>query len=371
MIIGSLLRYGGTEKHLTQLIQGLKQKFNFVIYHVNPKTGQAFDILSAKAKIYNLNYFKSLSGISNSVINTYKMLRKEKPDLIYCTSLIGLILVLPFSIFNRIPIISARRSLYDKSTYSWSIWTKKPIFWLNNIASKKIIGNSDAVGKLIFRDAFSKKKYITIKNGLDLEQFSIIDKSAVRNFSEEFNLKKENFVIGSIGNYRSVKNYKQLIQAAKHVSISREKIKFIIIGEGIEYSYMKDMIKSNNLEDIVFLTGYRSNLSEILSIINIFVMTSITEGSPNALIEACAMRKLVIGTDVPSINEIIKHKKNGFLVPLHDDLVLANLIIKLHDNFQDMDHIREEAYKTVVNDYGINTNLERFYKVFSEVINNK
>ena len=57
------------------------------------------------------------------------------------------------------------------------------------------------MGKLIFRDAFSKKKYITIKNGLDLKQLSKIDNSVVRNFSEEFNLKKENFVIGSIGNF--------------------------------------------------------------------------------------------------------------------------------------------------------------------------
>ena len=98
-------------------------------------------------------------------------------------------------------------------------------------------------------------------------------------------------------------------------------------------------------------------------------MTSTSEGSPNALIEAFAMRKVAIGTNVPSINEIIKDGKNGFLVELHDSEALANLILKIYDDFENMDKIKEEAFKTVIEDFNLKKNLAMFRKIFSEVIN--
>ena len=157
MIIGSLLRYGGTEKHFLQLAEGLDEHFNFIIFHLNPRTGKAYELLSERTQIYNINYTGSFFGTAKSIINAYQILKKQRPSLIYSSSLIGLILILPFSIIYRVPIISARRSLYSKAVFKWSSWIKKLIFWINNIASTRIIGNSEAVGQLTNKDAFSKK----------------------------------------------------------------------------------------------------------------------------------------------------------------------------------------------------------------------
>ena len=319
--------------------------------------------------VFNLNFIGTFSGVINSIYSAFTLLRKEKPSLIYSSTLIGLILILPFSIIYRVPIISARRSLYSKSIFTWSIWIKKIIFWINNISSKKIIGNSEAVGSLALNDAFSKNKYITINNGLDLGSFSKINKKRADIFRQEFNLKSEDFIIGSVGNYRKVKNHKQIILAANYILKKNQRIKFIILGEGIERDNLERMIKSNGLENNVILSGYRSDLAEALSIIDIFLMTSTSEGSPNALIEACSMKKVVIGTDVPSINEIINHGKNGFLVKLHDSEALANMILKIYDDFENMDKIKEEAFKTVLEDFDLEKNLAMFRKIFSEAIN--
>lgn len=372
MIIGSLLRSGGTEKHFLQLLDGLNEDFNFVVFHLNPERGKAFELLSKRTEVFNLNFIGTFSGVINAIYSAFALLRKEKPSLIYSSTLIGLILILPFSIIYRVPIISARRSLYSKyskSIFTWSILMQKIIFWINNISSKKIIGNSEAVGSLTLNDAFSKNKYITINNGLDSGSFSKIDKKRVDIFRKEFNLKSEDFIIGSVGNYRKVKNYKQIIQAADYILKKDQRIKFIILGEGIERDDLERMIKSNGLENNVILTGYRPDLAEALSIIDIFLMTSISEGSPNALIEACSMKKVVIGTDVPSINEIINHGKNGFLVKLHDSEALANMILKIYDDFENMDKIKEEAFKTVLEDFDLEKNLAMFRKIFSEAIN--
>tara|TARA_X000000368_G_scaffold418868_1_gene420437 strand:+ start:4277 stop:5413 length:1137 start_codon:yes stop_codon:yes gene_type:complete len=368
MIIGSLLRYGGTEKHFLQLLQGLGQDFEFTVYHLNPKTGKAYDLISNYSAVVDLNFKGTFSGLFYSINSAFKGLRKQAPDLIYSTSLIGLILILPYSVIFRVPIISARRSLYSSSIFTWSKMIKRLIFWINNIASTKIIGNSEAVEKLTLSEAFSKKKYLTIKNGIDLRNFNKADERRIEKFREEFQLSTNDFIIGSVGNYRKVKNHRQVIEAAKIISRENNAIKFIILGDGTERDNLENMIRQYGLKESVTLTGYRSDLIEALELMDIFVMTSISEGSPNALIEAFAMKKLVIATNVPSINEIIKQGENGFLVELYDNYALANQILRIFEDYDSMKIIKEEAFNTVIKDFDLENNLVKFKNSFYDVI---
>jgi len=368
MIIGSLLRYGGTEKHFLQLLEGLQEDFEFTVYHLNPKTGKAYDLISEYCSVNDLNFKSTLFGLLYSIISAYKYLKKQGPDLIYSTTLIGLILILPYSVIFRVPIISARRSLYSSSIFTWSKIIKKLIFWINNIASKQIIGNSEAVGKLTLSESFSQKKYVTINNGIDVRSFNKADEAGINKFREEFGLSVNDFIVGSVGNYRKVKNHSQIIEAAKIISEFNDDIKFIIIGDGTERNNLESMIRHYELEQSVILTGYRPDLIQALDLMDIFVMTSASEGSPNALIEAFAMRKLVIATNVPSINEIIKQGENGFLVELYDNRALANEILRIYENHESMNVIKEEAFNTVLKDFDIKTNLLKFKNSFYEVI---
>ncbi len=369
MIIGSLLRYGGTEKHFLQLLEGLNQDFNFTIFHLNPERGKAYELLSDKAPIFNLNFSGSFVGVISSMYKAFSNLREQQPNLIYSSSLIGLILILPFSLIYRVPIISARRSLFSKAVFTWSKYFKNLIFWINNLTSKKIIGNSQAVGKQTLSYAFSREKYLTINNGLRIEQFSKVDRQGIEDFRKEFQLKEDDFIVGTIGNYRKVKNHKQIIKAAKLVLAKNKKIKFIFLGEGMERGNMEKMISTYGLEGNVILAGYRSDLVEALSVIDIFVMTSTSEGSPNALIEAFAMKKITIGSDVPSINEIIDHGKNGFLVKLNDSSGLADQVLKVYEGFSQMEKIKENSFRTAIDNFDLDKNLKAFKEVFSQVIN--
>ncbi len=111
-------------------------------------------------------------------------------------------------------------------------------------------------------------------------------------------------------------------------------------------------------------TYKRSDLVEALSVIDIFVMTSTSEGSPNALIEAFAMKKIAIGSDVPSINEIIDHGKNGFLVKLNDSSGLADQVLKVYEGFSQMEKIKENSFRTAIDNFDLDKNLKAFKEVF-------
>ena len=137
----------------------------------------------------------------------------------------------------------------------------------------------------------------------------------------------------------------------------------------MERGNMEKMISAYGLEGNVILAGYRSDLVEALSVIDIFVMTSTSEGSPNALIEAFAMKKITIGSDVPSINEIIDHGKNGFLVKLNDSSGLADQVLKVYEGFSQMEKIKENSFRTAIDNFDLDKNLKAFKEVFSQVIN--
>ncbi|MNL15737.1 N,N'-diacetylbacillosaminyl-diphospho-undecaprenol alpha-1,3-N-acetylgalactosaminyltransferase [compost metagenome] len=96
-------------------------------------------------------------------------------------------------------------------------------------------------------------------------------------------------------------------------------------------------ISSDELDDwrregAVDLLGHVDNIEDIISQAAIVTLPSYREGTPRILLEAAAMGKPIVTTDVPGCREVVDHEENGFLVPAKDPLALANAIeILLND----------------------------------------
>jgi glycosyltransferase involved in cell wall biosynthesis len=89
---------------------------------------------------------------------------------------------------------------------------------------------------------------------------------------------------------------------------------------------IRSYIKEKGLENDLLLLGYRSDIPEILSIMDIFCLTSFKEGMPLSLIEAMAAGLPVIGTDVEGIRDVIVQDRNGFLIDLDDISGMKNIL---------------------------------------------
>lgn len=172
--------------------------------------------------------------------------------------------------------------------------------------------------------AVPKNGMLTIYNGVNLKKFKY-HSSARKEINLELGLNPEIKIILAVGRFNKQKNYPNLLKAVK---IVKEKFNFpfllLIAGDGELRSNIEELIGDLELNDSVILLGRRSDIPNLMSACDVFVLSSDYEGLPTVLIEAIACEAHVVSTDVSGAREIIY--KYGKIVPINDSLALANNI---------------------------------------------
>lgn len=134
---------------------------------------------------------------------------------------------------------------------------------------------------------FPNKKYILLKNAINIKDFQYSE--TIRNeYRLKFNIKKNDIVLGTIGNFRQQKNPMGLIDIFKEVLKKNKNSKLVWIGSGPLEKDIKKRINDEHLNDCVYLTGSRSDVNKLLQMMDVFLLPSFYEGLGVALIEAQA-----------------------------------------------------------------------------------
>ena len=137
-----------------------------------------------------------------------------------------------------------------------------------------------------------------------------------------------------VGSLTSLKGVRWLIQSWKLVIEKYPKAKLLIVGDGDDRKYLETMARKLNLEKNVIFFGYQAThtIPYWLACADMFVLPSLFEGRPNALLEALQSRLPVVATDIAGIRELIQDGVNGFLVPGRNPEALADKILKLYSS---------------------------------------
>lgn len=155
----------------------------------------------------------------------------------------------------------------------------------------------------------------------------------------------------SVGRLTEQKNYELLIRAFSRVIKVYPDVQLHIYGDGHLKSVLQQLIDGLNLTENVVLEGRIDDLSQKLSQAHIFVMSSDVEGMPNALMEAMAMGVPAISTDCPCGGpRMLLSDNRGILVPVKDEMKLADAIIKLLENDELCENLSIEA-KSYMNNF--------------------
>ncbi len=221
-----------------------------------------------------------------------------------------------------------------------------------------------------FRKKFPShtKKMICIPNGVDIDRFTIqIDRDDLR---AELGLLPSHFVIGTVANFRKVKNHLCLIRAFHLLSKSLPHTRLVLVGRGFagdpensEYD-IKNLINSFGLENRVILTGYRDDIPCILKTLDTFCLPSLSEGLPVSILEAMASSVPVVGSNVKGINEIISAEETGLLFRSNDDESLAQALQRLIKDPQFCCRLKRKAFDSVSRQHGITQWVSNYQQVF-------
>jgi glycosyltransferase involved in cell wall biosynthesis len=225
------------------------------------------------------------------------------------------------------------------------------------------------------------RPFITISNYNKrqlMERYSLPEDSIVVNycgidmeyFKKDVNLRPEKYTITSVSALKDVKGLKYLIQACKVLNDRDLPFKCQIIGGGPDHADLQELINCNNLSQKVELLGVKSEneIKVYLDNSSIFVLPSLSEGIPVAVMEAMAMRLPVIATNITGLPEIIENGVNGYLVPPKDPEALAEKIIELYKNPGLREKFGKVARKTIEQKFNLQKNITRFEELITAQI---
>lgn len=285
------LNFGGMERVIFIAEKLLKDKYDIKIVTLYQNNAD-YEI---KNEYYNINVppsSKRLITFIKRFFGTLKMRRELKPDIIFSFGMyLNYLSILShyFSKNKACKIIGLRS--YD--------WLTKPFF--NKKIDKWIVCHADkvnSVSDLIAKDTEKKwnisyKKNKVIYNPYDVEEIQLKSKENI----DDFIFDEKDYYIITMGRLSDQKGYNHLIRAMSVVIKKHSNIKLLILGNGNRDKDIKKMISDYGMDTNILLLGGKKNPLKYVKKSNLYVLSSLTEGFPNALSEA-----MCIGTPVVAVN---------------------------------------------------------------------
>jgi len=207
-----------------------------------------------------------------------------------------------------------------------------------------------------------------IENGIDVEKCRSVRSKERVLARRELGLEDSSFMIGSVGRLTEQKGFEYLLEAAKAVLTKQNNVVFIIAGDGPLREQLNNYVHELKLDGNVRFLGFRKDIMRILAAMDIFVMPSLDEGLPIAMLEAMAVGLPVIVTPVGEIPRVIENKQNGILIEPKNSEVLANKIIYLMENHNIRGNIVDKAWQTVKAKYSNEAMSESYALIYDRLL---
>lgn len=229
----------------------------------------------------------------------------------------------------------------------------------------RIIAVSNGIQEEMQTYGVPRGKIRVIDNGIDITRFR--DLVSPETVKEEFGLKKEVTIIGTIGNLGAEKGHVYLLQAAKDIMKNVGSVKFFFVGDGPLRAVLENEATQLGIGDNVIFTGFRTDIPNLLSIMDIFVLPSVKEGLPMVLLEAMASKKAIVATRVGAIPKVVNNG-NGILVEPRDIAGLQKALVSLLTNEGKRRKYASAAYETVSKQFSSDRMSSEYFDLYSELL---
>ncbi len=219
---------------------------------------------------------------------------------------------------------------------------------------------------LINVNRYPERKIISIPTGVDPDIF--YPRPLNTELRRELGIGDKDRAIGTIAALRSWKGHDYLLDAAKILIEHNKTIKFVLAGEGPRHGYLAEKVSSLGIKDNVLFLGYRNDVHDILSALDIVVLPSYAnEGVPQALLQAMAMEKPVVACSAGSIPEIVRDRETGILVEPKDPGALAGAITEILGNRDLASTVSASAKQMVDTRYSLKNMISSITDIYNKM----
>ncbi len=239
------------------------------------------------------------------------LLRKSRADLVHAFLVGANAYAYAASRLAGVPrlVASSRTSMPARNAASWLIHA-----WVFNHASAVITNSRFVRDFTASHYGVPAARIRVVPNGVDPAPFRAAVEAASR-VRGDWGVGEADVLIGTLGRLSREKNLELFVEMAARLAREHAGLRFAIIGDGPHRGAVESAVRRTAPDGSVILTGARADVPEVLSALDVFVMTSDTEGLPNAVMEAMAAGLPVVATRVGGVHELVTDGETGRLVP--------------------------------------------------------
>ena len=209
-----------------------------------------------------------------------------------------------------------------------------------------------------------RRALLSVPNGIRLERFRPADDVARQSLVAELGLPTGSRIIGTVGRLQPVKDHALLLRAFAKVRVQVPEAALVIVGDGPLRAALEAQAEQAGLSDALRFMGDRHDVPRLLTGMEVFALTSTSEGYSVALLEACASSLPIVATDVGGNREIVRHGINGRLVPPGDTAAIATALIALLRGGEQAAAMGRAGYAWAQAEASFRTMAERYHGLY-------
>lgn len=316
------LARGGAEAQVTLLAKTLSRRgWDVRLYSMLPPTAFVEELLECGIQVESLSMRRGFAD-PRAIYRLVRRLRSFKPHVMHCHMIHANLLGRVSRLFVRIPgLICTAHSVWEGGKWrDWAYRLTDPLCDLTTNVSKT------GLSRYVEAKLADGAKAVWVPNGVDASCYSP-DKSAGVRIRARMDW--EGFVWLAVGNLRVPKDYPNLLRAFAWMSARAPQARLAIVGSGPLRTSLESLAGELGIGVKVRFLGAREDVRELLQAVDGFVMSSAWEGTPMALLEACACGVPVVATRVGGNPDVVEDGVSGYLIDPRNSEALGEAMLKL------------------------------------------
>jgi glycosyltransferase involved in cell wall biosynthesis len=289
-----------------------------------------------------------------------QLLRDERVDLIHAHEFDANVQGTFAAALAGLPLVA---TIHGKN-YFWEKYRRRLSYrWVSRRATMVAV-SQDLKDFVVEKVGITRDRLRVIYNGVDV--LPSCEKEDVSECRKTLSLPTSDQVVGVVGNLYPVKGHQYLIEAIPSILKTCPNTSFLFAGRGQLEAQLKSQVSRLGLDDRVHFLGLRQDIAQILALLDVFVLPSLSEGLSMAILEAMMAGKAVVATAVGGNPELVLNGKSGFLVPPRDSQALATSVTTLLINRQQAAQFAEEGRRRAEGQFSLATMVNTYQNLYEE-----
>ncbi|WP_235594739.1 glycosyltransferase [Paraglaciecola hydrolytica] len=344
------MRIGGTEMVIKNIIEGSDSSlFDMSIFCIESPLGPFADDLLAKG--ISITSHARLPGFDLGLIKTIRQhIKNNKISVVHCHQYTPWIYGVLAAIGTKTKVIFTEHGRFYPDSSSWKRKLINPV--LNRFTTATTAISAATKDALVIYENIPRNCIEVIYNGIAPVTYT---EQEVTRLKKQYHIAEHELCLGTIARLDPIKNHTMMLKAFKQVIDAGIAAKLVIVGDGEERQNIETLIKDLDLSTQVILTGYESKPQALLAMMDIYLLSSLSEGTSMTLLEAMSLGKPCVVTDAGGNKEVIADRGNGIVTSNDATAEFSQAILKL---------VNDEALR---NEYEI-ASLQRFSRLFKVTV---